>query len=92
MTNPLSSKYQHQYSVRMRKGKHKLTYMVVKESADEASSYAVSLAPAGYFVEHVLDCGQTTLARYEHPREPQVDTDEENYLTSGVGGQVKKDE
>ena len=77
----------HQYAVRMKKKRHKLTYILDRESVQAAELAAYELAPEGYEVFRTDDWGPAKTMRvgYTHPIEPQVDTHEEDGMTSMSG-------
>ena len=76
-----------QYAVRMKKKKHRLTYIVAAENAAQAEVRAYEQAPDGYEVFRTDDEGpyRTMRVGYSHPRENDGDPADEHGLTSSSG-------
>ncbi len=62
-------------------------YSVVAHTYEEAMEKVREMKP-GDLIPKMVSQGKVSSGQiiYQHPKEPQVDTDEENYLTSGWSG------
>jgi len=68
-------------------------YSVVSKTYEEALEKVREMKPGDHIPKMVAqDNALSSQIIYVHPKEPQVDTDEENYLTSGWSGRGGRDD